>query len=747
MFSAKLIQKQVEKDTRTPDSKSSNTPKKKKKNVKGGAKADTTKKKNRHPLRSIAASDQTPAQTDVNSNKVMLYTHTRSIATDRQPASHKVTKIKKKRRARKDTKAKTDPGVGEITEGVDKPGSTDLPALYTEGEWGGKYKWEKSASESDSISPLDYTASPKTAMEQSSDSEHSTTGTKHKRRSNASRHNARNSDREDRDDKEARAILKLVGECLAVTKTERGSVVAALAPDTTLYLQGCVVVCPLLGSAEVLGYNLQQGQSQPLYSLPSCSLLGVTALAGVQVDPSHPSLQGLPPPWLEGLAKKNSQVMLLEVRRYSSPCVDFLVKAGSGFLGQCREWQEPWHAVGASTVTRGNCHKNRIIHILPEWKEAAQTVAMNWKCGAVPRVVVGGGKGVGKSTFFKYLANSLLSAQPDGPHPGVLCLDLDPGQPELSMPTSLSLTRLTKPLLGPPYTHDLQGLSDHRTHVLVGDVSPQFVVHRYVDAVAALCREVDDGVPLLVNTMGWTQGTGLGLMLDVLRLVRPSHLMQIQDRMAKRNFPFPLEGSAVSRAKGGITTRAGDCEMHYSLTLLPSGGQRGPAMHMAQPRALREMRVLAEAGRVVQRGRRVTLPWSSLALHVCGEQVPRNRILQALNAQLVALCHLDDPSSLHSLHQDLPQVLAPHARFGAVVGWGVVTAMDPLTRTLQLATDLPLEQVTREVGALVMPRMHLPVSFYKQFCVGKGPFLGGVSREGAGRLRVGRHIKPRGRRD
>lgn len=324
---------------------------------------------------------------------------------------------------------------------------------------------------------------------------------------------------------------------------------------------------------------------------------------------------------------------------------------------------------------------------------------------------------MGKSTFFKYLVNSLLSVQPNN---GVLCLDFDPGQPELSLPTSLSLTHLTKPLLGPAYTHDLRNMSVHRRHILVGSVSPQFVLEEYVAAVQELCGEagvVGEELPLLVNTMGWTQGTGLGLMLDILRLVQPTHVMQIQDHRDKRNYPFMLDGATVASAMGGITTQAGDWDLHYTLTVLPRGGHPDSAPHMAQPAVLRELRVLAEAGQAADRGHRVTVPWAAVALHVCEEQVPRDRILQVLNGQLVALCHVD-PGSLHTLHQNLPQLLAHSAGFGDLLGWAVVMGIDPLTSNLHLATLMPPQEVTEKVNALIMPRIHLPASFYKLFCLG-----------------------------
>ena len=53
-----------------------------------------------------------------------------------------------------------------------------------------------------------------------------------------------------------------------------------------------------------------------------------------------------------------------------------------------------------------------------------------------PRLLVAGGKGVGKSTFVRYLVNRLL-AELGGP---VLVVDLDPGQAEFSVPGYIFIT-------------------------------------------------------------------------------------------------------------------------------------------------------------------------------------------------------------------------------------------------------------------------------------------------------------------
>ena len=67
-----------------------------------------------------------------------------------------------------------------------------------------------------------------------------------------------------------------------------------------------------------------------------------------------------------------------------------------------------------------------------------------------PRLLAAGGKGVGKSTFVRWLANRLVTNNQSGGGGGgsVVYLDLDPGQREFGLPGYISLAVLDSPLLG-----------------------------------------------------------------------------------------------------------------------------------------------------------------------------------------------------------------------------------------------------------------------------------------------------------
>lgn len=63
-------------------------------------------------------------------------------------------------------------------------------------------------------------------------------------------------------------------------------------------------------------------------------------------------------------------------------------------------------------------------------------------------VVIAGGRNVGKSTLMKYLINKSLANSKQ-----VLVLDFDPGQAEFSVMGCVSAVVVSKPALGPNFSH------------------------------------------------------------------------------------------------------------------------------------------------------------------------------------------------------------------------------------------------------------------------------------------------------
>ncbi|CAK7201900.1 Polynucleotide 5'-hydroxyl-kinase grc3 [Sporothrix eucalyptigena] len=177
----------------------------------------------------------------------------------------------------------------------------------------------------------------------------------------------------------------------------------------------------------------------------------------------------------------------------------------------------------------------------PEWNKLISELAAPKKRGAKagqPVLFVCGPKSSGKSTFSRLLSNRLLTR--DGVPtskwhvPSVAVLDIDPGQPEFGTPGSLSLVHVREPNFSPPFCRPYLPNNDEgvnkllRSHELAS-VSPATDPEHYIESVLDLhslyCRDLRSHCPLIVNTPGWVQGTGLEILIELINKMRPSQVI------------------------------------------------------------------------------------------------------------------------------------------------------------------------------------------------------------------------------
>ena len=172
-----------------------------------------------------------------------------------------------------------------------------------------------------------------------------------------------------------------------------------------------------------------------------------------------------------------------------------------------------------------------------------------------PRVAVIGDSGTGKSTFVKFLVNYLISKNSQNSENskpskrnGICLLDVDPGQPEKSLPGVLTVGSVSKPMLGSAYTYSLavalnankevsgshEDLSDYVSTTgqhFFGSVSPDARKSHYVSAVSNLMDTVKlkhSDQPLIINTMGYISGQGLHFIIDLFKITKPTHVINLR---------------------------------------------------------------------------------------------------------------------------------------------------------------------------------------------------------------------------
>ncbi|KAI1451427.1 hypothetical protein F4805DRAFT_102909 [Annulohypoxylon moriforme] len=172
----------------------------------------------------------------------------------------------------------------------------------------------------------------------------------------------------------------------------------------------------------------------------------------------------------------------------------------------------------------------------PEWnREIARLVTMS---SSKPcSVMITGPKSSGKSTLGKILANRLITDESRGSksqaHRGVAVLDFDPGQPEYCVAGQVALVLLTEPVLSPSFCRPLPSpeIRIIRSHALAS-VSPASDPDLYLEAAIDLMthyRNVLGRYPLIINTPGWIQGTGLDLLTSIITNLRPSEVIYMSE--------------------------------------------------------------------------------------------------------------------------------------------------------------------------------------------------------------------------
>lgn len=158
------------------------------------------------------------------------------------------------------------------------------------------------------------------------------------------------------------------------------------------------------------------------------------------------------------------------------------------------------------------------------------------------RTVVLGGKGVGKSTYVRYLVNGAVQQ-----HGAALLIDLDIGQPELFVPQCIAATCVREPLLGAGY---MQARRPDRA-LLFGEINVTIAPLKYLRCVLRLLRECAQNpdwaeMPWVVNTMGYNRGFGLEMMAAVLRVFAMTDVVQIQSQRRLDNYERVLSAEMVN---------------------------------------------------------------------------------------------------------------------------------------------------------------------------------------------------------
>jgi polynucleotide 5'-hydroxyl-kinase GRC3/NOL9 len=164
------------------------------------------------------------------------------------------------------------------------------------------------------------------------------------------------------------------------------------------------------------------------------------------------------------------------------------------------------------------------------WQEAYHTIAQS----PSPSILVCGQKGVGKSTFCQYLSNSLIRRKT------VTYLETDPGQPGFTPAGLISLHKFTQPILSPPFVRS--GMNNIMRCQHIGNISPRDNPRHYIDCISDLLSHNETDGPTIINTPGWTKGTGFELLTSLIEIAKPEFVIVMapdgNDSLARSLHPF-----------------------------------------------------------------------------------------------------------------------------------------------------------------------------------------------------------------
>ncbi|KAL1810288.1 hypothetical protein ACET3Z_027278 [Daucus carota] len=349
----------------------------------------------------------------------------------------------------------------------------------------------------------------------------------------------------------------------------------------------------------------------------------------------------------------------------------------------------------------GGAETSMMNIIIPEeWSEAAKTVA---NAASPPVTFVCGPKNSGKTIFSRHLVNVLLQS-----YERVAYLDTDVGQTEFTPPGFLSLTVIDK--ITPDLT--IPCLKTPERCYFFGDISPKSDPTMYLKYISALYDYYDKefntsdlsglpkdtALPLVVNTSGWVKGIGFVILVDMLKYISPTHMVQIRISAEHKNLPT-----------GGFWLDERD---DASATLIEISSARQDSLKRSvlvqkDARLLRDLRIMAyfrqcfpsetnittikELARSLAAHPPYEVPLSSVKIQHLHSQVPSSEVFYSLNATIVGLAVSSEDND----------------RLPSCVGLGIVRSIDTQKKIIYVITPVP-HNTLEKVNLLLQGFIQIP---------------------------------------
>ena len=499
-----------------------------------------------------------------------------------------------------------------------------------------------------------------------------------------------------------------------------------------LTLCGKFHVGAVRGTLEISGFEIQPSPERyPVFS-PNCN-----ALQTIRVrDTKKTCVEDMDEEIRRKVLDVPEEFAVIEISELHCQKCDFVVKSDIP-VKKVTIFDSNGYEIGLHGVKVVSDAGNSVLE--PEdHMAAAEMICDTIAKGTVPIIMMCGGKNLGKSTFSRYLVNKILSRASSK----IAFFETDIGQTEFTPSNFVSLSILKRPILGPPFTHEIWP----KFSAFFGDNTPSRDPRFYLKCVKQVLDKylsMQVRVPLIINTMGWHKDLGLALFMDILRLSRASHIIQISHADNKRNFPVmsPRDCNKLN----GFETRASDSDpldydliqVNSVLNLTNEGNSR------VSPRDHRNFSLFHYFGSnpCLLETVPYEVPWSKLAVSIIRDEPVPGQILCYLNACIVALCTIPK-QKLPRPNPNAPTVLTDTSLLPAdCVGLGIIRGIDPERKVFYIISPVPLREI-KQVNCIVKGALEIPSQFIEsqkimQSIPGTIPYLG-ASRDATGVYAVSR---------
>ncbi|XP_030752566.1 polynucleotide 5'-hydroxyl-kinase NOL9 [Sitophilus oryzae] len=458
-----------------------------------------------------------------------------------------------------------------------------------------------------------------------------------------------------------------------------------LNPGCQTYFHGLCTIKVVNGEIDIFGMTLNKlSGSRKVYSPRGSSLLFIRNKYNLYTEKNielNKCIQENLLPESHAFKEYNENSSIILCQELNEPYIEFLER----HISQ-RIFTEDLSGPRIDFSFKGIWNK---LKISDYWEEVIEDVTEKSK------IIVSGGKGVGKSTFLRYSVNTLLQK-----FRKVRVIDLDSGQSEFTPPGTISVVTVQTDILGPNYTHLQKPEKMIMCHINIGHDIEKYLYS--VDHIIKFSEKLQP-LPTIVNFPGFTAGFGFDIALNIICLIEPSLLIEIKSKTTYKNYKINLTSENVTKyideneiiCKDIINPRV---KLNYKHVTLESLSENNDAWSL-EARQCREICILSYLGKMMQHSTKFLnsheinmycINISSLSItNTEGETISP----LAVNANLVMLC---------SLLNSNPVIFNAY-------GYGFVRGIDLQNDTLVLLTPESLDELDN-VSHLILSSVTTPPS-------------------------------------